>query len=169
LERRRARGRAYSVQSASSDRRSVVSDHDGNIWISNCANDTVSRYAGGNPNVFKSLTGLGIENAFDIAFNRQAQAFVTDNGNNAVAMLSPDGTATSCLPISRGFQQTAGNRGGQRRQHALPEGWSVEVDARPPSSDTVAPLSRVKELSQIRSIYPGSTAVTRSVPSESES
>ena len=70
----------------------IVSDRQGNIWIANCGNNTVTRYADGNPKAFTSIGGLGIEKPFDIAFNRRGQAFVTGNGNNAVAMLNPDGT-----------------------------------------------------------------------------
>jgi len=70
----------------------IVSDRQGNIWIANCGNNTVTRYAGGNPRASTSIGGLGIEKPFDIAFNLRGQAFVTGNGNNTVAMLNPDGT-----------------------------------------------------------------------------
>jgi sugar lactone lactonase YvrE len=78
----------------------IVSDRQGNIWIANCGNNTVTRYAHGNPKAFSSI-GLGIQKPFDIAFNRRGQAFVTGNGDNAVAMLNPDGTSAR-PPITGG-------------------------------------------------------------------
>jgi hypothetical protein len=70
----------------------IVSDRQGNIWIANCGNNTITRYAHGNPNDATSISDLGLEKPFDIAFNLRGQAFITGNGNNAVAMLNPDGT-----------------------------------------------------------------------------
>jgi sugar lactone lactonase YvrE len=78
----------------------TVSDRRGNIWIANCGNNSVTRYADGNPNAFTNLPGLGIEKPFDIAFNGRRQAFVTGNGNSAVAMLNPDGSPASRSPIT---------------------------------------------------------------------
>ena len=79
----------------------TVSDRHGSIWIANCGNNTVTRYARGNPRDFTSLSDLGITKPFDIAFNDRGQAFVTGNGNSKVAMLNPDGTAAQ-PPISGG-------------------------------------------------------------------
>jgi len=80
----------------------TVSDRQGNIWIANCGNNTVTRYAGGDPQAATSLSAPGIVKPFDIAFNGRGQAFVTGNGSNAVAMLNPDGTPTSRSPITQG-------------------------------------------------------------------
>ena len=38
----------------------TVSDRRGNIWIANCGNNSVTRYAGGNPSASSSIQGLGI-------------------------------------------------------------------------------------------------------------
>ncbi len=78
----------------------TVSDRRGNIWIANCGNNSVTRYAGGNPSASSSIQGLGIEKPFDIAFNESGQAFVTGNGNSTVAMLNPDGSPASRAPIT---------------------------------------------------------------------
>jgi hypothetical protein len=81
----------------------VDSDRHGNIWIANCGNNTVTRYANGNPAAFASLSNLGIAKPFDVGFNRLGQAFVTGNGPPfAVAMLNPDGTPTRKSPITGG-------------------------------------------------------------------
>jgi hypothetical protein len=80
----------------------TVSDRDGNIWIANCANNSVTRYAGGNPNAAQNFRNLGISKPFDIAINRRGQVFVTGNGNSAVAMLNPNGTLAARSPITGG-------------------------------------------------------------------
>jgi hypothetical protein len=46
----------------------TVSDRQGRIWIANCNNNTVTRYAGGNPNEHARIP-LQIAKPFDIAFN----------------------------------------------------------------------------------------------------
>lgn len=79
----------------------TVSDRHGNIWIANCGNDTVTRYAAGRPSAARSIP-LPIAKPFDIAFNLQGQAFVTGDGSNAVEMLNPDGTYALPAPITGG-------------------------------------------------------------------
>jgi DNA-binding beta-propeller fold protein YncE len=78
-----------------------VSDRQGNIWIANCGNNTVTRYAGGQPNASRSIP-LDIEKPFDIAFNLHGQAFMTGDGDNAVETLNPDGSPALPLPITGG-------------------------------------------------------------------
>jgi hypothetical protein len=80
----------------------TVSDRQGNIWIANCGNNTVTRYTGGDPGKALALRKLGIDKPFDIAFNGRGQAFVTGNGNSTVAMLNPDGTPALPAPITGG-------------------------------------------------------------------
>ncbi len=77
----------------------TVSDRQGNIWIANCGNDSVTRYTAGNPNAWRNFRHLGIDKPFDIAMNRRGQLFVTGNGNSAVAMLNPNG-APARSPIT---------------------------------------------------------------------
>jgi sugar lactone lactonase YvrE len=80
----------------------TVADRDGNIWIANCGNDTVTQYPGGDPSRARVSAGIGIESPFGIAINQRGQAFVAGNGNSRVAMLNPDGSPTSVSPISGG-------------------------------------------------------------------
>ncbi|HEX5194429.1 MAG TPA: hypothetical protein VFW09_16660 [Solirubrobacteraceae bacterium] len=86
----------------------TVSDRHGNIWIANCGNDTVTRYAHGNPDAFTSLGGLGISKPFDVAFNTRGQAFVDGNASNSVAMLNPDGTPARTPITGGGLNQPLG-------------------------------------------------------------
>jgi streptogramin lyase len=69
--------------------------------VANCGNNTVTRYAGGNPDANLAIP-LEIEKPFDIAFNGRGQAFVTGNGSSAVEMLNPDGTRALPAPITAG-------------------------------------------------------------------
>ncbi len=80
----------------------TVSDRTGNIWIANCGNNSVTRYAGGNPRSFTQLSNLGITKPFDIAFNGRGQAYVTGNGSSGVAILQPNGTPAPGSPITSG-------------------------------------------------------------------
>ncbi len=80
----------------------TVADKKGNIWIANCGNNTITRYASGNPMAEKSLGSLGIEKPFDIALNGKGQAFITGNGNNKVAVLNNDGSPTAGSPVAGG-------------------------------------------------------------------
>ncbi|MGH3236227.1 MAG: hypothetical protein ACRDOH_23815, partial [Streptosporangiaceae bacterium] len=108
----------------------TVSDQRGNIWIANCGNSTVTRHAGGNPQAFTSLGDLGIDKPFDIAFNGRGQAFVTGNGNSAVAMLNPDGTPPGRRSPVAGWTTRWGSRPTSRatcgrqlgdRRHPVPQ------------------------------------------------
>jgi hypothetical protein len=80
----------------------TVSDRQGNIWIANCGNNSVTRYAGGDPGKALAINRLGIKKPFDIAFNGRGQGFVTGNGNSRVAMLNPDGSPALSHPILGG-------------------------------------------------------------------
>lgn len=79
----------------------TVSDRQGNIWIANCGNNTVTRYAGGDPNASLSIH-LAISKPFDIALNSRGQAFVTGDASNAVEVLNPDGSPALPAPITGG-------------------------------------------------------------------
>lgn len=79
----------------------TVSDRLGDIWVANCGNNTVTRYAQGDPDAALSIGGLGIEKPFDIAFNGRGQAFVTGDGNSMVAIIDPDGQPAPGSPVSQ--------------------------------------------------------------------
>jgi sugar lactone lactonase YvrE len=89
------------TQGAISWPQGTVSDRHGNIWIANCGNNSVTRYAAGDPAAARSIP-LPIAKPFDIAFNLQGQAFVTGDGDSAVEMLNPDGTYALSAPITGG-------------------------------------------------------------------
>lgn len=80
----------------------------GNIWIANCANNTVTRYAGGNPSQVTSYGDAGAEQPFGIATDARGKVFVTGNGNNTVAILGPYGKPIPGSPITRGLDKPLG-------------------------------------------------------------
>jgi hypothetical protein len=87
----------------------IVSDRQGNIWVANCGtseltqkNNTLTIYPNGDPSQAKTLIDDNLDKPFDIAFNRQGQAFVSSTQSNAVGMYHPDGTSTAASPIKGG-------------------------------------------------------------------
>jgi len=82
----------------------VVSDRKGNIWIANCGDSSVTRYARGNPEAWTNIDAAwtGLAAPFDVAVNAGGQAFFTGNGSDTVAILGPDGKPTASSPVSGG-------------------------------------------------------------------
>lgn len=70
----------------------TVSDRDGNIWIANCGNESVTRYGNGLPTRATNLKEIGVQRPFDIAVGARGSIFVTSNDNDQVTMLEPDGS-----------------------------------------------------------------------------
>jgi sugar lactone lactonase YvrE len=68
----------------------TVSDQEGNIWIANTCNGTVTQYAGGNPGDHW-IYEIGPAKPFDIAIDAEGNGWLTDNLNDCVYELSPDG------------------------------------------------------------------------------
>lgn len=80
----------------------TVADPDGNIWVANCGNDTLTRYAGGDPNAARVISGLGISEPFDNVDNRNGHVFVTGVTTNNVAIVDHDGNPVAGSPVSGG-------------------------------------------------------------------
>lgn len=78
------------------------SDRDGNIWIANCGNGSVTMLPGGDPTAARNISGIGLSEPFDVALTADGRAFVTGIGSDSVAMLNPDGTPTAVSPILSG-------------------------------------------------------------------
>ena len=71
-------------------------------------NNSITEYRHGNPRAAKNFKNLGLQKPFDIAFNKQGQAFVTSNGNNAVAIVNPNGTLARPLITQGGLNKPLG-------------------------------------------------------------
>ena len=89
----------------------TVSDQQGNIWVANCGNDSVTRLTPGpglsatRPPAAVNLdqawitagSKVGFERPFGAAVNAQGEVFVTGNSSNSVARLSPSGKVLSLV------------------------------------------------------------------------
>lgn len=83
----------------------TASDRSGNIWIANCGNDTMTRYAGGDHTQASSFA-LGPPpqpndpqiKPFSIVVDLQGNIWVTDNRSSTVSILSPQGTLIKTIP-----------------------------------------------------------------------
>ncbi len=83
----------------------TVSDQEGNIWVANCGNNSITRIAGGNPLAAANLgearitagSSVGFERPFGAAVNAQGDIFVTGNSSNSVLELSPSGEVLSLV------------------------------------------------------------------------
>jgi DNA-binding beta-propeller fold protein YncE len=83
----------------------TVSDRDGNIWIANCGNGSLTRFPEGHPWQAEN-SGLGsLNRPFDIAVNAGGTAFVTSNNENAVAVYGSRG------PLDRGLERKISGHG----------------------------------------------------------
>lgn len=71
----------------------TVADQQGNIWIANCGNDSITVYRRGDPARARNIdfTRMGLSEPFDIAIDHRGAAWVTFNGGNAVVIISLDG------------------------------------------------------------------------------
>ena len=78
----------------------TVSDRQGNIWVANCGNDSVTIYPGGDPGRARQLTDIGLSKPFDIVHADDGTAFVTGTGNDTLGVFGPDGTPRADSPLT---------------------------------------------------------------------
>ena len=80
----------------------TVADRQGNIWIANCGNDTVTLYPRGRQQEARNidLSPLGLIRPFDIAIDNRNRVWVTGNGSNSVVVLDAHGNPTLGSPLS---------------------------------------------------------------------
>lgn len=80
----------------------TVSDRDGNIWIANCGNDTVTLYPRGRHKEARNfdLAPLGMIRPFDIAIDHRDRVWVTGNGSNQVFILDQHGNPILGSPLA---------------------------------------------------------------------
>ena len=80
----------------------TVSDRNGNIWIANCGNDTVTLYPRGRHKEARNfdLAPLGMIRPFDIAIDHRDRVWVTGNGSNQVFVLDQHGNPILGSPLA---------------------------------------------------------------------
>jgi sugar lactone lactonase YvrE len=86
----------------------TVSDQQGNIWIANCGNNSITKYPGGNPAQAQNFHDLGLVRPFDIAIDGEGNAWISSSGNNTVVGLTPAGKMIPGSPIDVGEQEPFG-------------------------------------------------------------
>ena len=106
----------------------VVSDRQGNIWSANCGNNSITRYAHGDPNRARNLAYPGLVKPFDVAFNGRGQAFVTGDGSPyAVAVLNPNGSLARSLITPQGLNKPMGIAADTRGNMWIANSAAVDV------------------------------------------
>lgn len=86
----------------------TASDQQGNIWMANCGNNSVTVFPEGDPTKARQFSDLGLTKPFDMAFTRDGTAFVTGIESSNVAMVRPDGTLLPGSPVSGIFDAPMG-------------------------------------------------------------
>ncbi len=83
----------------------TVSDRDGNIWIASCGNDTITEYPGGDPSKAINIALPAPSTTspypqvkpFGVVVDLDGDIWITDNRNDTVSILSPDGKLIDTL------------------------------------------------------------------------
>ncbi len=78
----------------------MASDQQGNIWVANCGNNSVTQFHGGNPNEAKNFSSIGVVKPFGMAIDAKGNAWIAGNGNDSVAGLAPDGSPLPGSPFT---------------------------------------------------------------------
>ncbi len=71
----------------------ILSDKEGNIWVANCVNSSVTRFPKGNPDRVENypFNPEEFDKPFDVAIDHRGHAWVTGNGSNNVLELDQYG------------------------------------------------------------------------------
>jgi hypothetical protein len=86
----------------------TVSDRKGNIWIANCAGDSVTQFPRGNPDKSVNFGSIGVNKPFAIAIDTRGHAWVTSNANNSVVELGRDGVPVGDPIMDDGLRRPMG-------------------------------------------------------------
>jgi sugar lactone lactonase YvrE len=86
----------------------TVSDQQGNIWIANCGNNSVTEFPKGNPGRARNFAGVGLLRPFGLAVDGDSNTWITSSGNQSVVGLTPRGTVITGSPIDVGSQEPLG-------------------------------------------------------------
>jgi sugar lactone lactonase YvrE len=85
----------------------TVSDQQGNIWIANTCGSTVTQYKQGDPDCHWSHD-FGSSKPFDIVIDAGGNGWITDNLNDCVYELSPDGNPIGAPVCGNGIKAPLG-------------------------------------------------------------
>lgn len=82
----------------------TASDWQGNIWIANCGNDSVTEYPRGNPRRAVNFNDVGLGQPFGLAVDGDGNIWVANNKLGSVVGLTPKGKIIGGSAISVGKQ-----------------------------------------------------------------
>jgi sugar lactone lactonase YvrE len=82
----------------------MAADPQGNIWIANCGNDSVTEYPGGDATTGTppNFHNIGLLRPFGLAVDGQGNVWIASSGNDRVVGLAPDGTPLPGSPFMGG-------------------------------------------------------------------
>lgn len=86
----------------------TASDQQGNIWIANCGNNSVTEFPNGNPRHPRNFAGIGLLRPFGLAVDGDGNAWITSSGNQSVVGLTPRGEVITGSAIDVGAQEPLG-------------------------------------------------------------
>jgi NHL repeat len=83
---------------------STISDREGNIWIANCGNNSVTEYLRGDHQLALNLGEklIGLRKPFGSAVDGEGRVYVTGNASDNVAILNPSGLPVAGSPVRGG-------------------------------------------------------------------
>jgi streptogramin lyase len=82
-------------------------DKEGNIWVANAGNSTVSVLAQSGFPAFGPLSGNGLDSPVAIAIDTTGAAWVVNNGGSSVSIFQSDGEVGTIPPATVGSKPTA--------------------------------------------------------------
>jgi streptogramin lyase len=80
----------------------MASDQQGNIWIANCGNDTVTRYTRGSPDRAANFSAAGLGKPFGLAIDPFGNVWTANNRTDQVVALDTNGAPLAFSPVSGG-------------------------------------------------------------------
>lgn len=77
-------------------------DSEGNVWIANFGNSTLTRYKNGNPDNNDIFSGGGLQKPFGLAIDDKDRVWTTNGPASSVSIFNSNGTPTSRSPVTGG-------------------------------------------------------------------
>ena len=79
----------------------TLSDDNGNIWITNCGNDSVTKIPFGVLEDAQNFSSLGLVSPFALTIDTKGRIWVSGNNNNSIVALDPDDGSVIQGPITQ--------------------------------------------------------------------
>lgn len=105
-----AGGFGYDGSGNMSQPQGIQSDKNGNIWVANCVNSSVTRFPQGDPDRVENYAfpASEFDKAFDVAIDQNGHAWVTGNGTNNLVELDKKGRKIGDFITGNGINRPMG-------------------------------------------------------------